>query len=192
MEASPSRKNGGKGGATRDEFDSIKEAFMSGTTVKFPPAATCVTQQVRREGSFDLACSAETAFPLFSPEGERKWIKTWNPRPVFPEEIEFRRDTVFREGDGDEQAIWTIVDADWHSHRAEYVRVAPSSHAAHIIVTVQPLGAESSRVNVSYTITAFGKHATTPLEAFSELGYGARMRDWQQQISAFLGRGIGG
>jgi hypothetical protein len=91
-----------------------------------------VAEQVMRSGEFELPCSAEVAFPLFSPEGERAWIKDWNPHPIFPETIEFRADTVFRQGEGDASAVWTIVDVDWNSHRAEYVRVAPASHAAHL------------------------------------------------------------
>src|ERR1039458_4284454 len=61
-------------------------------------------QQVSRTGSFELPCAADTSFPLFSPEGERDWVKGWSPTPVFPERIEFTRDTVFREGSASEEA----------------------------------------------------------------------------------------
>lgn len=143
-------------------------------------------QQVRRTGSFELRCSADSAFPLFSPEGERNWVKGWAPRPVFPDRIEFARETVFQEGSASEEAVWTILDADWQTHRAEYVRLAPQSHTARIVVKVEPLGAERSRVVVSYTITAFGEHAASLAAAFSEEAYAAKMRDWQQGISAYL------
>ncbi|MBZ5678940.1 MAG: hypothetical protein LAO24_02415 [Acidobacteriia bacterium] len=143
-------------------------------------------QQVSRTGSFDLACSADTAFPLFSPEGELEWVKGWAPTPVFPSRIEFKRDTVFREGHDGEEAVWTIVDADWQFHRAEYVRLAPHSHTGRIVVKVEPLGAERSKVVVSYTVTAFGEHAGSLMAAFSEEAYAAKMRDWQQRISAYL------
>ena len=143
-------------------------------------------QQVSRIGSFELPCAANTAFPLFSPEGEREWVKGWAPTPVFPDRIEFARDTVFREGEGEEEAVWTIVDADWQTHRAEYVRVAPHSHAAHIVVKVEPLGTGRSKVVVSYTVTAFGEHAASLVGAFSEAAYTAKMRDWQKQIGAHL------
>jgi hypothetical protein len=144
------------------------------------------TEQVSRTGRFDLPCSAETAFPLFSPEGEKLWIKDWDPRPVFPDTIEFRRDTVFREGQADEEAVWTILDADWQTHRAEYVRLAPTSHIAHIVVKIEALGPERCKVAVSYTVTSFGEHAANILAAFSEEAYAAKMHDWQQKISAYL------
>lgn len=145
-------------------------------------------QQISRSGEFSLACSAEEAFPMFSPEGERTWVPGWNPQPVFPGTIDFSRDTVFRQGDGDEETIWTIVDVDVESHRAEYVRVAPASHAAHIIVKVHPLDSENCRVTVAYTVTAFGKESTL-LEAFSENAYAEKMRNWRRQITACLENG---
>lgn len=141
-------------------------------------------RQVSRTGAFDLPCDAETAFPLFSPEGERRWIKEWDPRPCYPGTVAFARDTVFREGEGEHEAVWTIVDADWQAFRAEYVRVAPS-HSAHITVRIEPLGPDRSQVTVSYTVTTFAQHATL-LEAFSETAYAAKMQNWQTQLREFL------
>jgi hypothetical protein len=144
-----------------------------------------MSQQVSRIGEFELDCRSYMAFPLFSPEGERAWIRTWNPRPVFPETIEFQRDTVFREGSGADEAVWTIVDVDRGAHRAEYVRVA-GSHAAHIAVRVDSSGENRCRVVVDYTVTAFGENAEGLLEGFSEAAYAAKMRNWQRQIEEYL------
>jgi hypothetical protein len=143
-------------------------------------------RQVSRSGNFELACDADTAFPLFSPEGERHWVAGWNPTPVFPDTIEFACDTVFRTGSGDEEAVWTIIEADWQTHRAEYVRVASQSHSARIVVKVEPLEAGRSKATVTYTITAFGKNSADLLAAFAEEAYATKMHDWQKQISAYL------
>jgi hypothetical protein len=145
-----------------------------------------VAEQVMRSGEFELPCSAEVAFPLFSPEGERAWIKDWNPHPIFPETIEFRADTVFRQGEGDASAVWTIVDVDWNSHRAEYVRVAPASHAAHLWVKIDAVGSERCQVHVEYRITAFTEHGYSLLETFSESAYATRMQNWKRQIEEHL------
>jgi hypothetical protein len=143
-------------------------------------------RQVRRIGSFELPCDAEVAFPLFSPEGERNWVTGWDPRPVFPERIAFDRDTVFRQGQGDDDAVWMIVDVDWKTRRAEYVRVAPDSHTAHIDVKVERLDGERSEVTVSYTVTAFGANVEALLQTFSEEAFADKMRDWQERIRSFL------
>jgi hypothetical protein len=145
-----------------------------------------MAEQVSRTGEFELACSAHTAFPLFSPEGERGWIHTWNPQPVFPNTIEFRGDTVFREGLGAEEAVWTIVNVDWQQHRAEYVRVAPASHTAHIVVKIEACGPNRSRVVVSYAVTGFGQNSGVLLGSFSESAYADKMRNWQKRIGEYL------
>lgn len=148
-------------------------------------------QQTSRSGEFNLACSTEEAFPMFSPDGERTWVPRWNPQPVFPRTIDFTRDTVFRQGDGDEEAIWTIVDVDVESHRAEYVRVAPASHAAHIVVKVEPVNSQNCRVSVTYTVTVFGKDCASLLDAFSESAYAEKMLNWKRQITACLAKRLG-
>lgn len=152
---------------------------------KVSPAGVCV-EQTSRVGEFDLDREPDTTFPLFSPEGERDWVSGWNPKPVFPEQIIFERDTVFRHGDGREEALWMILDVDWRAHRAEYVRVVPRSHSAHIVVTVKSAGSGRSHVTVSYTVTAFGHDQAQLLETFSEDAYAAKMRDWRQRISSRL------
>lgn len=157
-------------------------------TLANPAFARETAEQVSRTESFELPCAADSAFPLFSPEGERDWVKGWDPQPIFPERIAFARDTVFREGKAGEEAVWTIVDADWKAHRAEYVRVAPGSHTARVLVKIESLAEERSKVVVSYTVTAFGEQARNLLEAFSEKSYIAKMRDWQRDISAYLQR----
>lgn len=143
--------------------------------------------QIFRAGSFDLNCDADTAFPFLSPEGEREWVEGWSPRPVFPDHIAFERDAVFCEGDT-VPAIWTIVDVDWPTHFAEYVRFAPASHSARITVKVDPVGPSQSQVAVSYVITAFGEDKGQLLEAFSEAAYADKMREWKRRISACLTR----
>jgi hypothetical protein len=147
-------------------------------------------QQLHRTGSFTLPCSAAQAFPLFSPEGERLWIKNWNPQPIFPNTIEFRRDTVFREDTEFHDSLWTILDADPIAHRAEYVRHAPNSHAAHIIVKLDPVTPDAietaCRVTVTYIFTPFGPNADELAASFSESAYTKKMLAWQRQLTTYL------
>jgi hypothetical protein len=152
------------------------------------PSTAPPVRQVHRTGAFDLDCDADTAFPLFSPEGEREWVSVWDPEPVFPDQITFARDTVFREGKGADQALWTIVDVDWQIHRAEYVRLAPASHSGHIIVEVESTGPSRCRVVVSYVITVLGEGHARLLDAFSEAAYAAKMQEWSCRISNLLAR----
>lgn len=143
-------------------------------------------QQTSRSGGFELPCNADAAFPLFSAEGERLWIKEWNPHPVFPDTIEFRRDTVFSTGEGSEYATWWTVDVDWDRHHAEYVRLAPESHAAHITVKIDANGPQRCYVTVDYAVTSLSEQGETVLHSFAEDTYATKMRNWQRQITDYL------
>jgi hypothetical protein len=147
-------------------------------------------QRVARAGGFVLPCDAEKAFPLFSPEGEREWVKGWDPKPIFPITIEFRRDTVFQTREAGGEAIWIILAAERKSYTAEYVRIAASSHSAHIVVKIEPLSKKQSRVDVNYTLAAFGETAANLLAEFSEDAFVKKMLDWQQRIVKHLERGM--
>ena len=156
--------------------------FVNAIPTKSP--ATQIARQVHRVGSFALDCDADTAFPFFSPEGEREWMSDWDPKPIFPDQISFCRDTVFRQGA--REAVWTIIEVDGKTHRAEYVRFAPASHTAHIVVEVESTTSGRSRVVVSYIVTAFGEDQAMLLDAFSEPAYASKMRDWKQRIISCL------
>jgi len=147
---------------------------------------TSIAQQVHCTGAFDLPCGVDEAFPLFSPEGERAWAPGWNPKAVFPETIAFAPNTIFRQGEGVDEAVWTILQVDSGEHKAEYFRVAPASHTARISVNVEAIGPDRSHVEVSYDVTGFGPDGEHALEGFSERAYGERMRDWQRRISACI------
>jgi hypothetical protein len=147
-------------------------------------------QRIARAGGFVLPCDAEKAFPLFSPEGEREWVKGWDPKPIFPSTIEFRRDTVFQTQDAAGEAIWIILAVEWKSHTAEYVRIAPHSHSAHIVVKIEPLSTKQSKVDVTYTVTAFGETTANLLAELSEDAYVKKMLDWQQRIIKHLESGM--
>src|SRR5271167_2085972 len=56
------------------------------------------TEQVALEGSLDLDTSADRALLFFTPEGERAWVKDWNPKPVYPPQasVAFQANAVFR------------------------------------------------------------------------------------------------
>src|SRR5215469_15435452 len=108
------------------------------------------------EGSFDLETSADRALQFFTPEGERAWVKDWNPKPVYPPQagVAFRRNAVFRVGQGEERSLWTILEADEQKHTAEYVYVVEGERLSRVRVEITPLDAQHCRVRVRYVHTA--------------------------------------
>lgn len=149
-----------------------------------------VAEQVTRSGEFELPCDADTAFPFFSPEGERRWVDGWNPQPVFPaaDGVTFATDAVFRLEMGGERSVWVVLNVDLRARVAEYVYVVENSRVARVRVEATTVVAERSAVAVSYTITALSEGGNEFVREFTEEAYAQKMRDWQKRVSAVLAR----
>jgi hypothetical protein len=151
-------------------------------------SAQASSRRVEQQGRFELAMSAETAFPLFSAEGERLWVPAWDPTPIFPVEnvVRWQRDavwTIFRDG---ELLTWWTVEVDRVKLNASYVHFS-TGRAVRVNVHVEPLGASSCRVHVEYIITATspeGEHHVR--EACNIEG---RMVQWKSLIETAMPTG---
>lgn len=146
------------------------------------------TQQVVREGSFELDTGADRALQFFTPEGERVWVKGWNPQPIYPPQaiVVFKANSVFRVDQDGERSLWTIVEADLQEHIAEYLYVVEGQRLSRVRVQIQPLGEEHCRVLVHYVHTATSEKALHFVASVTEQSYAQKMQDWQRMVSAAI------
>jgi hypothetical protein len=144
--------------------------------------------RVIREGSFELDISAYKALPFFTPEGERAWVKDWNPKAVYPAQsgVAFETNAVFRLDEDEERSLWTILAADLAKHVAEYVYVVEGQRVSRVRVEVEPIGAKNCRVHVHYVHTATSEKGLQFVTSVTEEAFTQKMRDWQRLVSAAL------
>jgi hypothetical protein len=145
-------------------------------------------EQVVREGSFELDTSADKALLFFTPEGERAWVKGWDPKPVYPPQaaVVFQTNSVFRIDQDEERSLWTIVEADLHQHIAEYIYVVEGQRLSRVRVQIEPLGELHCRVRVHYVHTATSEKGLQFVASVTESFYAQNMRDWQRMVSAAI------
>jgi hypothetical protein len=139
------------------------------------------------EHTIILPLSADEAFPLFTPEGERLWIEDWSPRYFYPANGETIVGMVFTTGHGDETTYWTLVDFSNVAHTARYSRVTPDSRSVIVEVRCEPVGEQETRVTVRYSLTALSEAGNATVAAFVE-GYQAMIEEWRGKIIAYLER----
>jgi hypothetical protein len=146
------------------------------------------TGQVTVKGSFDLDTNADRALPLFTPEGERAWVKDWNPKPVYPPQagVAFETNAVFWVNQGSERSLWTILEADPQKHTAEYVYVVQGERLSRVRVEIEPLDAKHCRVRVQYVHTATSEKGLQFVASVTEDAFAQKMRDWQRMVSATI------
>ena len=146
------------------------------------------TGQVAFEGSFDLDTSADRALLFFTPEGERAWVKDWNPKPVYPPEagVAFQTNAVFRVDQGGERSLWTILEADLQEHTAEYSYVVQGERLSRVRVEIGPLDVKHCRVRVRYVHTATSEKGLQFVASVTEGAFAQKMRDWHRMVSAAI------
>ena len=124
----------------------------------------------------------EQTMGLFTPEGERRWAEGWDPQ--YPEAD--RREgpgAVFTTGHGGHQTTWIMVDQDPESVR--YARVTQAMTAGTVAVEVVGSDQHSTRVRVTYDLTALTSAGESWLEAF-ESDYDTAIGGWSTEIAAWL------
>lgn len=123
--------------------------------------------RVERTTTLDLPVPPQRAFPLFTPEGEKMWAQGWDPEILYPGTGERREEGLFRTDAHGERTVWLILDCDAAAGRAEYAVVAPATRAGVVTVTCRPLGTDSTRVEVSYRMTALSEAGNAHLAHFA-------------------------
>lgn len=152
------------------------------------PQSKKTREQVIREGSFELDISADRALHFFTPEGERTWVKGWDPKPLYPPQADvlFKANSVFRVDEGEECSLWTIVEANLQEHIAEYIYVVEGERLSRVRVQIEPLGGQRCRVRVHYVHTATSEKGLQFIASVTEESYAQKMRDWHRLVSAAI------
>jgi hypothetical protein len=141
-----------------------------------------MSRTVRRSTEITVDLPIERAMELFTPEGERVWADGWDPQ--YPEAG--RREgpgAVFITEHGGHQTTWIMVD---HSPEGvRYARVTQGMTAGTVAVDIVGSDEHSTRVRVTYDLSALTRTGETWLDAF-DADYDSSIGGWSTQIAAGL------
>jgi hypothetical protein len=142
-----------------------------------PKTARCTAE-------ITVGLPADRAMSLFTAEGEREWAGDgWDPHYPAAE----RRGgpgAVFTTEHG-HRTTWVMVDH--HPEAIRYARVTEGVSAGTVAVDLVASDANSTRVRVTYDLTALSAAGERHLEAF-EAGYDAEIASWAGEIARALDR----
>jgi len=149
----------------------------------------CAMASAQTEGgpravrSFELTINGpvEKVFPLFTPDGETRWIPSWKWMPIYPASNDTVRDMVFRT---DEQTLWTLAVYE-PPRRSVYVHTSPDV-LARIEVECQPIDANHTSMKITWVLTSITPHGEMILEHHqSETEYAKRKEQWKQWLDDY-------
>lgn len=148
-----------------------------------PPQASVAgsTEPVRavRRGSFRLPCGPATALPLFTPDGERRWVGGWQPECLSGATDEVG--AVWRTSLGGD-TTWVTTDRD--GDRVRYARISSNGTAGLVEVRCGPAGTETS-VQVTYDLTACTAAGVAALHRFVT-AFDDMLEHWRRATTSAL------
>ncbi len=144
-----------------------------GKIVRMPPDTICCSAELK------VNRPRAPALALFTAEGERAWAPGWDPAFPAPERTE-GAGAVFVTANAEQTTTWVMVDQDEHGVR--YARFTPGATAGTVAVTVLAAESTSTRVRVSYDLTALSPDGARWLETFAA-DFVTYIAHWEAAIS---------
>jgi hypothetical protein len=118
---------------------------------------------------------ADEAMQLFTARGERAWVEGWDPEFPAGEPSEEDEGTVFVTTAKGRSTYWVVAARD--AERIRYARTTPGSSAGIVEVRRGESDTRSTRVDVTYDLSALTPRGAVELDRF-----GAR---YERGISAW-------
>ena len=146
--------------------------------------STCT--RVHLTGTVEVALPPQDAFALFTPSGERRWARGWDPRFPSPVADETAPGTVFHIAHAGRLAIWTVVRRDLGAS-IEYSTTTPDERAGLITVTLAP-SPTGTTATVTYVLTSLTPEANAELDGFAA-DYPGFLAHWQHAIARAISDG---
>jgi len=138
--------------------------------------------------AFEVDAAITTLFPLFSPEGEKRWVPGWEYENIMGT-TELSEGYVFltRTHDhGASDAIWIVKKFDPQEHLVQFYKIEPDEKIGVITVRCTELEADRTRVQVTYKYIALSASAETFVARFSESEYARFIGEWQTLLAEYL------
>ncbi|HSX62566.1 MAG TPA: hypothetical protein VLF18_20475 [Tahibacter sp.] len=116
------------------------------------------------ESGFELGLSADDALPLFTAQGERRWVPGWEPEMVG----DGGPGSAFVTRMNGTETSWVVIDYDVARGIARYARWVAGVQAGLVEVRCAPLAADRCAVRVRYALTPLSPESVAAVAGFLE------------------------
>ena len=135
----------------------------------------------KHSAGFDIAQPVEQVFPLFSPEGEKRWVPHWDYENVMGT-TELSEDYVFLTRGHDHaatDAIWLVKRYVPEAWFIQYYRVEPEDKIGVVTVQCSQTNEGMTHVEVSYRYIALSDLGRKFVERFTLEFYEKFIDEWR-------------
>jgi hypothetical protein len=151
--------------------------------------ATVPRTHVRRSGLVRVAAPVETAFPLFTPLGEKLWAPGWDPAFHHPADGTPVAGMAFSTANSDGAPThWVLVDWDPERHVVRYARMTPGLRVGTVEVTCRTAGPAATAAQITYDLTAISDVGDADLATWTKEWFAGFLQEWEGEIARALGK----
>lgn len=154
--------------------------------------ATVPRAHVRRSGLVRVAAPIETAFPLFTPLGEKVWAPGWDPEFHHPADGTPVAGMAFSTTNPDGPPThWVLIDWDPERHAVRYARMTPGLRVGTVEVACRIDGPAATAAQITYDLTAIDDAGDEDLAGWTQPWFDGFLREWEGQIARAIGTAVG-
>ena len=127
---------------------------------------------------------------LICPVKEAEWLDGWDYDLIFSHSGFAEKGCVFTSRSaGEKDSIWLITQRDDAAFKTVFARITPESRVAEVTVRIEDGGEQTSRVHITYTITALNEAGNRFIENFTEENFVKDMKFWEATMNHYLATG---
>jgi hypothetical protein len=126
---------------------------------------------------------------LICPVKEAEWLEGWDYDLIYSQSGVAEYGCVFVSQSAGEETIWLITKRDDVACETEFARVTPGSRVALVAVRIEDSGNQTSRVHISYTITALTVAGNAFVDNFTHENFITDMQFWEATMNHYLKTG---
>ncbi len=143
---------------------------------------------VSHSASFTIDAPVDLLFPLFSPEGEKKWVPGWDYINVM-DSVELKEDYIFLTQNHDHSAadaIWIVKKYLPEQHLVAYYKIEPGQKAGLVTVKCTALENGKTNIRVSYSYQALSAEGENFIREFTSKVYTEFIAEWEVMLNRYL------
>jgi hypothetical protein len=143
---------------------------------------------VKHGAGFDIPRPVEEVFPLFSPEGEKRWAPNWDYKNIMGT-TELSEDYVFLTRSHDHasaDAIWLVkryVPSEWF---IQFYRVEPEDKVGVVTVRCSSISEQTTYVEVTYQYIPLSEKGRKFIDGFTVETFERFIDEWKDLLLRYF------
>jgi len=143
---------------------------------------------IKHTAGFQINQPIDILFPLFSAEGEKLWVPSWDYENIMGYS-DLHEDYIFLTKNHDHastDAIWLVKQYKPESNFVQFYKVEPEDKVGIITVQCTKMNESLTQVDVSYEYIGLSKKGDQFIENFTSTEYEAFIAEWNSLFVSYF------